>query len=157
MLDIIELDASSSFSSLILDRASRNTFETKNADNNKHKNDFIHYDEVSTVFINLFFILNLLVDLLIERARLSNTQDVRNFCLRYDIFINNAKENYVSQMMKEFTERKVSPRIWIATQIIGTGADMLNVRKLICMQNKYHTLTDELEKQVLGRCERERI
>lgn len=88
---------------------------------------------------------------------LNTTQDVRNFCLRCGVFINNAKENYVSQMMNEFAERKVSPRVWIATQIIGIGADMPNVRRLVCLQNKSYCMTDELENQVMGRCDRERI
>ena len=88
---------------------------------------------------------------------LANTQDVRNFCLRCGVFINNAKENYASQMLNEFAEWKVSTRVWIATYIIGIGADMPNQRKLICLQNKFHVLTDELENRVIGRCNRERI
>lgn len=83
-------------------------------------------------------------------------EDVRHICLQSLIFVNNADENFSLSLEDELAKLRKSPRIWIATQKIGIGADLPNIRRVAQLQNRVFVMTNELTDQVLGRCDRER-
>ena len=87
---------------------------------------------------------------------LNNYQDVSNFMLRCTLIKNNARVSYMKSVEDDIARRQTWPRMWAATTKIGVGADMSNIRRLICIQNPNHIFSEEAENQVMGRCDRER-
>lgn len=73
------------------------------------------------------------------------------------MLVNNASEDYTTALEDELQAVRQSPRVWVATQKIGIGADLPHVRRVITLSGRYHSLTNELTDQVLGRCDRERM
>jgi hypothetical protein len=88
--------------------------------------------------------------------RVSTNQDVRNLLTQSVVFVNNADINYTGLLEDELMKVRKSPRMWIATQRIGVGADFSNIRRVIQLNNENISVTDELTDQMLGRCDRER-
>ena len=87
--------------------------------------------------------------------KVTSYEHVRQIAMRSLLFKNNAKENFTGAMESELISLGKSPRVWIATQKIGVGADMPNIRKVMVLQG-YYALKDEMMNQVIGRCDRER-
>ena len=73
------------------------------------------------------------------------------------MLVNNASEDYTTALEDELQAVRQSPRVWVATQKIGIGADLPHGRRVITLSGRYHSLTNELTDQVLGRCDRERM
>jgi len=92
-----------------------------------------------------------------RHKEIANMMDVYNTCLQALVFINNAVEDYTNELEDELQRVRRGPRIWLATQKIGVGADLPGVRRVIQLQNTRHVMTNELTDQVLGRCDRERM
>lgn len=94
-----------------------------------------------------------------EVINIQNVKNLNELMLRSGIVKNNAHENYSNQLEDELLRLRRHPRVWLATQKIGVGADMNGIRAIAILEgpSKYLLLHDELRDQIAGRVDRERV